>query len=315
MTTNALCPLPPIFVQSLSQWHITEVSGEEAASYLQGQLTCDVSALQVGQHSLSAHCDPKGKTWSVIRVVRLDEQRFLYLQPQSVAATQLNELKKYAVFAKVEISEPENLSLTAVMGNQAASFISEQFDENLANHGGLLNDGGVCIRLDGPRVRYLVINEQGLTAQPADNTLDANHVWLAGQIASGLPMLEAATSGEFIPQALNLDSLEAISFSKGCYTGQETIARARYRGINKRATHRLVGHSQRLPEAGDKLELQLGENWRAKATVLQAVAIEPEHIELLAVSDKELEADARFRLSGDNSSQFTLAQLPYSIGE
>ncbi|MCV5397138.1 tRNA-modifying protein YgfZ, partial [Escherichia coli] len=88
------------------------------------------------------------------------------------------------------------------------------------------------------------------------------------------PVIDAANSGQFIPQATNLQALGGISFKKGCYTGQEMVARAKFRGANKRALWLLAGSASRLPEAGEDLELKMGENWRRTGTVLAAVKLE-----------------------------------------
>lgn len=314
MSQQTLCTLPPLLVQPLDQWHLVRVSGDDAQSYLQGQLSCNVNSLQAGQQSLAAHCDPTGKMWSVLRLFRLGED-FLYMQPQSIAEKQLAELKKYAVFSKVSIETETQLHTIAVMGNQAPHYIAEKFGDEIASHGGLI-EKGICVHIDGPKRRYLVITEQQDWGQDAPNSeLDANQLWRALQIVSGLPTIEAATQQQFIPQALNLQHFDALCFSKGCYTGQETIARAKYRGANKRATLRLAGHGSVLPQPGERLEQQMGENWRGKGTILQAVQLEPGYIELLAVLNSDTDADTKFRLAGDEQSLFTIAQLPYSISD
>ncbi|WP_432459730.1 MULTISPECIES: tRNA-modifying protein YgfZ [unclassified Agarivorans] len=312
MSQQTLCTLPPLLVQPLDQWHLVRVSGIDAQSYLQGQLSCDVNSLDPGQQSLAAHCDPTGKMWSVLRLLRLNDD-YLYLQPKSLADSQLAQLKKYAVFSKVAIETETKLKIIAVLGSEAPHYIAEHFGDDIASYGGLI-DSGICVHLDGPKRRYLVITDLANWGEDAPTSpLDANQLWRALQIVSGLPMLELATSQQFIPQALNLQCLNAISFSKGCYTGQETIARAKYRGNNKRATLRFAGHGDLLPKAGDRLEQKLGENWRAKATVLQAVQLDPGYIELLAVLNKDTDATAKFRLEGDEQSLYTIAQLPYGL--
>ena len=82
------------------------------------------------------------------------------------------------------------------------------------------------------------------------------------------------TAGSLSPTATNLQALGGISFKKGCYTGQEMVARAKFRGANKRALWLLAGSASRLPEAGEDLELKMGENWRRTGTVLAAVKLE-----------------------------------------
>ena len=95
-------------------------------------------------------------------------------------------------------------------------------------------------------------------------------LWWGLDIKAGIPHLEAVHQGEYIPQMLNLQALEGISFTKGCYMGQEIVARAKYRGANNRALFVLSGTAATQVASGDTLEIQLGDNWRRSGLVLNA---------------------------------------------
>ena len=196
---------------SLNQYDLVEVAGVDAEKYLQGQLTCDVVHLAAGASTLTAHCDPKGKMNSLFRLIKLSAEQFLILMPKNLFAP-LDHLKKYAVFSKVTFQ---------VLDWQIVGLISEKCGRIQAQ-----------IILDIDENRAILINPT-----PLDVTFNGDEKqWLCADIQSGLPSLSAETQNEFIPQALNLQAIEqAISFTKGCYIGQETVARAKYRGANKRA--------------------------------------------------------------------------------
>ena len=121
-------------------------------------------------------------------------------------------------------------------------------------------------------------------------------------------MIDAATVSEFLPQATNLQSLSGICFKKGCYTGQEMVARAKFRGANKRAMFTLIGHSRHVPVAGDDAERQLGENWRRTGTILAAVRLSDDRVLVQIVMNNDTEEDAVFRIREDEESRLSLSR-------
>lgn len=316
MELNKLGSFPELQVGRLTHWAINRISGDDRHTYLQGQLTAEIQGLAEGTHTLSGHCDPKGKLWSVLRFVNAGKWLWM-IQPQSAMHIQLPELKKYSVFSKVTIEDEAQYQLIAVIGKQAKDYISEHFGPTIARQGGLLDDG-YCISFANQPMRYLLIipstqADLFVTKTPATEELDA--LWQGLNIVAGLPSLTEATSRQFIPQALNLQHLDAISFTKGCYTGQEIIARAKYRGTNKRATLRFVGQSSTAIPAGSDLEMEMNGNWRRCGTILNSFRHSDGYTELLAVVRKDSEADAHYRIEQQPESQLTLGHLPYSLKE
>ena len=213
---------------TLDDWALATITGADSEKYMQGQVTADVSQMAEDQHLLAAHCDAKGKMWSNLRLFR-DGDGFAWIERRSVREPQLTELKKYAVFSKVTIA-PEGATTLLWFEHPAARFLIVT-DEATAN---MLTD-----KLRG------------------EAELNNSQQWLALNIEAGFPVIDAANSGQFIPQATNLQALGGISFKKGCYTGQEMVARAKFRGANKRALWLLAGSASRLPEAGEDLELKM----------------------------------------------------------
>ncbi|MFM4957890.1 tRNA-modifying protein YgfZ [Aeromonas veronii] len=298
---------PPVFPAeptrfSLTKLAITRISGQDRVKYLQGQVTCDVNALQPGQQTPGGHCDPKGKLWSNFRLLCLDDSLLLLTSP-SVLERQLPELKKFAVFSKVEIAADERHA-TGIAGTGSDGWIAEQF--GLLQSG--LIDGGMAVKIE--QDRWLLVSNQQADALPQGD----ESLWWGLEIKAGLPHMEAVHQGEFIPQMLNLQALDGISFNKGCYMGQETVARAKYRGANNRALFLLAGTAGEPVASGDTLELQLGDNWRRSGMVLNAWQHQGQ-VWLTAVLPKDTEADAQFRLKQDEGSRLTLQPLPYALTE
>ncbi|QNF15836.1 tRNA-modifying protein YgfZ [Aeromonas jandaei] len=298
---------PPVFPAeptrfALTKIAITRLSGQDRVKYLQGQVTCDVNALQPGQSTLGGHCDPKGKLWSDFRLLCLEESLLLLTTP-SVLERQLPELKKFAVFSKVEIAADERHA-TGLAGKGTDAWVTAQF--GLEQSG--LVAGGMAVKIE--QDRWLLVSSEQADALPAGD----ESLWWGLEIKAGLPHMEAVHQGEFIPQMLNLQALDGICFNKGCYMGQETVARAKYRGANNRALFLLAGSANEQVNAGDTLEIQLGDNWRRSGMVLNAWQHQGQ-VWLTAVLPKDTEADARFRLKQEESSQLTLQPLPYELTE
>jgi folate-binding protein YgfZ len=140
-------------------------------------------------------------------------------------------------------------------------------------------------------------------------------LWNAMNIAAGVGFLNAETSAQFIPQMLNLQALGGISFTKGCYIGQETVARAKYRGANKRAMFILTGRSTDCPKAGQTVEVLLNNNWKRVGTIVSASQYGDGHIEVLAVLPKDTNTEDIFQIKELEGSTLYYAPLPYQIVE
>lgn len=296
---------PPVFPAeptrfALTKIAITRIAGQDRVKYLQGQVTCDVNALQPGQSTLGGHCDPKGKLWSNFRLLCLEESLLMLTTP-SVLERQLPELKKFAVFSKVEIATDERHA-TGIAGIGSDAWIADHF--GLVQSG--LVDGGMAVKIE--QDRWLLVSDQQADTLPVGD----ESLWWGLEIKAGLPHMEAVHQGEFIPQMLNLQALDGICFTKGCYMGQETVARAKYRGANNRALFLLAGVANEPVASGDTLEIRLGDNWRRSGMVLNAWQQDGQ-VWLTAVLPKDTETDALFRLKQDESASLTLQSLPYSL--
>jgi len=317
---NNISQLPALVFCPLESWDLVCISGEDRITFLQGQLTCDLTSLAIGEQTLAAHCNPQGKVWSVCRVIML-EDRVLLTQPSKVSAVQLPELRKYAAFSKVTIALDTDYQLFALAGSQSTHYINEQI-QTLTNstNSQLLEDGSVIIKQPYPSLRYLVIMKNELATTQYDILKEKADVfddtlWNAMNIASGIGFIDAETSAQFIPQMLNLQALDGISFSKGCYIGQETIARAKYRGANKRALFILTGRAEQSPVAGHTVEVLLNNHWKRVGTVISGCQYGDGHIEVVAVLPKDTNTDDVFQIKDIAGSTLYCAPLPYQIAE
>ncbi|HEJ7892657.1 TPA: tRNA-modifying protein YgfZ [Serratia liquefaciens] len=308
----------PLTLISLEDWALVTLNGPDTVKYLQGQVTADIEALAADQHVLCGHCDAKGKMWSNLRLFHRGEG-FAYLERRSVLDSQLAEIKKYAVFSKLTIAADNEAVLLGVAGFQARAALTGIFNSLPDAEHPVVQDGETTLlHFTLPAERFLLVTTAAIAEQLVARLheqaeLNDSQQWLTLDIEAGYPVIDAANSGQLIPQATNLQALEGISFSKGCYTGQEMVARAKFRGANKRALYWLEGKAGRVPQPAEDLELQLGENWRRTGTVLSAAKLADGTLWVQVVLNNDLEADSKLRVRDDAASELAIKPLPYSL--
>jgi folate-binding protein YgfZ len=171
------------------------------------------------------------------------------------------------------------------------------------------------VYLAGNVERYLIICPKAqLTEQMSAFNLPifSESIWQLIEICEGVPLLSASSIGEFVPQMLNVQAIHGISFTKGCYLGQETVARMQYLGKNKRALFALIGSAETVA-ADMVIEKQLGEQWKRAGIIQNSYTADNETVYIQAVLTNDIEADAVLRLKDQPNSQFSIQPLPYSL--
>ncbi|MFQ3235427.1 MAG: folate-binding protein YgfZ [Paraglaciecola sp.] len=307
--------IPENFLTRLTEQGIIQVDGEQRISYLQGQVTADMQELSADKSLLGCHCDYKGKAWNVFYAAEHRESVLLISHKESLMAS-LAQLQKYAVFAKVVFSHSEDWVCLAGAGKKLESLIEERFSQlPIHDRQTVSNAQGLVMAIQAPRKRYMLV----LTAEAANELIDNYGQELAGvnlwevlDIQAGIPQLQEATSNQFVPQMMNIQAIEGISFGKGCYMGQEVVARTKFLGKNKRAAFILKAEQAVSVLPGDTLESPAGENWRKGGTVLQASQLNSQSW-LLAVVANDTVVGSVMRLKSHPDSVFTVQSLPYSI--
>ena len=311
---------PDNLVVALPSMACASVSGDDAKTFLHSQLTIDINKMADATVRRSAHCDFKGKSWSVSLVANGASALYLLAGNTAIDAS-VKQLKKYGVFSKIEItSETENFDFYLLKGKQANALLEVHFaalpDSPMAM---VESDSGFCITLDYPADTVLLALKKDASpaflqaVSNADFPLFEETAATALDIASGIPALTSEEQiNQYVPQMMNLQALDAIDFNKGCYMGQEVVARTRYLGRNKRAAMIF-----KLPEACDeiataKLEKQAGEHWRSGGTILRA-AVLGEETWILAVVNNDTTPEDSFRLSTNPALELIHCDLPYTL--
>ena len=234
------------------------VDGADAAEFLRAQLTNDVMRLGPDRHFLSGWCDAKGRTLMVGRICERNGA-YLLIVPREIIPTMLKRLRMFVLRSKVDIADySDELHIVGVSAENLPP-------ANRCENRGAQQWLGLPEDVDG-RARALVISPAAEHATPADGMATDSEAWERHEIDSGIPSIRSATAGLFVPQMLNLHWLMAIDFDKGCYPGQEVVARLHYRGTLTRRMFRLRWRGTQ-PAVGDDVIDESGER---QGTILRS---------------------------------------------
>ncbi|MCU8061382.1 tRNA-modifying protein YgfZ [Shewanella sp. SM55] len=304
--------LPPLMLTNLSHLGLIKVVGEQGRSFIHGQVTTDISSLATDQWRWGAHCDPKGKMLASFRTFAIQDALFM-LMPKDAIEVDLPQLQKYAVFSKATLSNASTeWTLLGVAGEQASQFVNKHFGDiqqelTLIENGAILKDAERFILVLTPDAAA------ALVAQSELSVFDAS-AWQALEIAAGYPNLAASHASQYVPQMCNLQAVNGISFNKGCYMGQETIARMKYRGGNKRALYILRGHTNLQINLASGLEIAMEDSFRRGGQIIEFVQ-RGNQVLLTAVLPNDTANDTQLRFADDEQSHLTIQALPYSLDE
>ena len=217
------CPLPHL--------GLIRCLGEDAANFLHNQLTQDVLLLPVGQSRFAGFCNAQGRLQASMVVHKRTPDEVWLITRQDLLQRTLRRLSMFVLRAKVKLTDQSAQQPVWGLAGDVVSNLSEQ---TLSPWRTYSSDQEVVVGLypagDTPRALCLPLEEKTLTA-----TLSADD-WLAGEVLSGVADVQEATFEAFIPQMLNHESVDGVNFKKGCYPGQEVVARSQFRGTLKRRT-------------------------------------------------------------------------------
>ena len=300
------------FFCTLSHEGILAVRGPDASKFLQGQLTCNLNYLSDTQSSLGARCTQKGRMQSSFRIL-LQGDGVLLAMAHELLEPQLADLKKYAVFSKAKLSDESAQWVRFGLGDAGAALLSLSLE--LGEEAGNLvrNNDLIAVRVSPGRAELWAPADQAdtlrgqLAAQLPEGELNQ---WLLGQVRAGIGQVMPATRELFIPQMLNLQAIGGVSFKKGCYTGQEIVARMQYLGKLKRRLYRLCLPAGDLPEPGTPL---FSPTHGSSIGEVVIAARAEQQIELLAVLQAEAAEGGDIHLGTLEGPGLQLLDLPYQL--
>ena len=293
----------------IADWGVIRARGADAAKFLQGQLTNDVLALPPGQARLAGFCSAKGRLQASFIVWKGAEDEFLLACSAGLLAPTLKRLSMFVLRSQCKLSDAsDEVRLWGLAGSESEAAIGhaqvwERHDRA----------GAALIRLpDGAGLRRaLLAAPVGAEPDPAADGTLALSAWRWLEVQSGVITIEAATVDRFVPQMVNFEIVGGVDFQKGCYPGQEVVARSQYRGTTKRRS--FLFDCDAVASPGEDVFLA-GVAGEPVGTVANA-AIRPEGSGSSALVEVRLAAltEGDLRLGGADGPALRRADLPYPL--
>ena len=239
----------PLKLSALDSLGLLRARGADVVPFLQGQLSNDIAQLSAGRSLLAGYHNPQGRTIALLRLIENAPGDILAILPRELVAPVAARLGKFVLRSKVKLTDESGawalhgLSAEAVTGTVELPLPGEVNEVTRSA-------AALFVRIGTSPLRALVVQPRDSITVLAGTEAAEEALWHAAAVAAAEPQVFAATSEEFVAQMLNLDVLGAIAFEKGCYTGQEVIARAHYRGRVKRRLQRFVTAAPMVLAAG-----------------------------------------------------------------
>jgi folate-binding protein YgfZ len=311
-------------LSDLSDRGIIEVHGKDAKEFLQNQFTNDITRVTENTHQLSAWCNPKGRVIANFRIFKRNNNYYLTVSADLVELI-VKKLRMYVMRSEVTIEDISNsLMHFGYAGEYAKQDLQTILGENKVpeNANQTLQQGTLSILcLPGTVPRFEIFGELvdtknlwercNVRAAPV-----SSNGWDYLNIVAGLPVVSKASSAAWVPQMLNLQVIDGLDFQKGCYPGQEIVARLKYLGTNKRRMYRIEIKNSELPEIGRKIYADGESSYVGK--ILTTVINPANNAEALAVlkiafADKKLSLNKN--ATSDEKDSIILLELPYPVNE
>lgn len=305
----------------LSHFALIDIQGEDAAGFMQGQFCNDVRDVTDAHSQLNGHCTPKGRLLANFRLFRQGGHYYLRL-PATLRDTLIKRLRLYVLRAKVSIAAaPESWIGFGFAGPDADLALRAALSAAPAQPDAVIAAKGVIVlRVPGLQPRFELYGESA-TLQNLWNTLASGarcvgaDIWSLLDIRSGLATILPQTTEAFVPQMVNLQQVGGVSFTKGCYPGQEVVARMQYLGKLKRRMYRAHIATDTAPQPGESLYTAHAETGQDTGMIVDAQAAPQGGYEVLAVvqcADVEL---GDVRLDGPQGAALKFLDLPYTLDD
>lgn len=230
-------------VARLSDWGVIRAQGEDAAKFLHGQLTQDVVLLGLNEARLAAFCSAKGRMLASFSVFKRANDDIVLICPQDILTATLKRLSMFVLRAKVKLTDASNdWQIDGLLGDAVSANLGP------ATAGAKVDLGdatGLLLPPAGTVARALYLAPAGA---PPLGAVSTEALWRWGTVRSGVVPITAPVVDAYVPQMLNYESVGGVNFQKGCYPGQEVVARSQFRGTLKRRGY--IAHADAALTAG-----------------------------------------------------------------
>lgn len=305
----------------LSHYGLISIHGKDAEDFLQGQLTNDIRHIDEYHTQLSAYCTPKGRMLANFRIFRRGDTYYIQI-PQQRLDSVINRLRMFVMRAKVNLENAsESFVRIGVSGPDADELLKDACGCALpADVDQVTQQGEVTImRVAGTKHSRFEVIGLSETMQKIWDDLNVKAApighdhWDSLEILAGLPVILDATAEAFVPQMTNMQIINGVDFKKGCYTGQEIIARMEYLGKLKRRTYLARLNSETVPQAGDELFSSISKSGQGAGKIINAKPYSDGGYVCLAVIEIASVEKGTLHLGNEEGAQLDFMDLPYEI--
>ncbi len=300
----------------LSRFGLLYFSGEDSRNFLQSQLSSDVQKLTTATAQYSSYCTPKGRVLASLLLWQSVEGYFAQLH-DDLRDSIHSRLAKFVLRSKVKISNASDTHVSLGLAGNNAGIVAKQNFSAIPQPvlGAVHTPSATLIRLSPNRFQIFCTAEQaqvlwGKLSQNATTVGNQRWDWL--NIRSGIPVITPATQEQFVPQMLNMEAIGAVSFNKGCYPGQEVIARTQHLGVLKRRMYLANIRSETPPQPGE--ELFSGDaQGQSNGTIVNAAASPEGGYDVLAVIQIASARTEDVHWKSPGGATLRLLPLPYPV--
>ena len=305
------------FICDASQTGLILVTGEDAKSFLQNQFSNDINHIDETRFQLSSYSTPKGRLLAIFQIVEISNG-YLLITPASLVESLLQRLQMFVIQAKVNLADASAHFARFALQTDNSKVIQHPL---LARQAGQVMQGDSVISLQLKPVngenRYLVLclsldEAKSLWAEFSSHLqLASFDAWRLSEIKAGMPVIYPQTAEEFVLQMSNLDLLDGVSFKKGCYPGQEIVARMHYLGKLKKRMFLTSLETDQCPAPGDEIISKGAESADGSGKVVDAVSTSDGLCHCLYIAQIKKAANNELCLLNQPQVVMTPVDLPY----
>lgn len=293
------------------------VSGSDATKFLHAQFTNDLANLAVNSWQYSGYCTPKGRLLAFMTIARIDENEYMLILPVEISEKILPRLRMFVMRDDVTItSQIDHIRIIGIAGNTSA--LTDIAISDVGETGKVTKDGSSYLltiddglSTNAERYMYIFDSDEINRFPQADSS---RNDWTLLDIQAGIPAITAATEEAFVPQMVNLDLIGAVNFKKGCYPGQEVVARVHYLGKIKQRMFIVKSDGKTIALPDDKVYIN-GQEDKTAGTVVQSAILGSHQLLQVVLQTAAVINKADIRLGSIDGDKLIVDSQPYSILE
>lgn len=307
-------------IADLSHLGVIRVQGEDAMSFLQGQTTNDISKLDADNGHLNGYCSPKGRLLASFYIIMRDDAYYMLIERTLLPAA-LKRLQMFIMMSKVKMDDvSDEFVLTGISGTDSSSVLANVCSKLPETAYATSQDDAYTVFMLPGAQRYLIFSDAGnaisLWDKLGSSAIKAGYQsWKLTDIRAAVPTIYEETVEAFVPQMINMQALQGVSFKKGCYTGQEIVARMQYLGKLKRRMYRGSVDSEQPVIPGTAIFAKGSTSGQGAGKIVDAQASPKGGYEFLAVIEIASADAGGLCLESENGPAIKLDELPYSLEE